>query len=321
MRFSKYIPPLFLRNGHLLTIYPSLFRHINDVSYQRERIATSDEDFLDLDWSIVNSDRLVILSHGLEGRSTRHYILGMVRMLNNIGFDTLAWNFRSCSAEMNHQLRFYHSGETSDLRSVIAHADSANIYKEIILLGFSMGGNQILHFLGKEHDAIPAIVSQAIVISVPMDLASSAQALARPENKLYMKRFMHSLETKVREKAKRFPGELDVQKLSKMKTFRDFDAAYTAPIHGFNSAEDYWEKCSSKQFLSKIKIPTLIINALDDPFLTASCYPYEEARHNQLLTLLTPDHGGHVGFVQFNRQGLYWSEEIVRQRLSYGADL
>ncbi len=307
-------PPWLLRNGHLLTIYPSLFRRIKNITYRRERIVTADDDFLDLDWSIVGGRRLVIISHGLEGSSKRPYVLGMVRAVNDLQMDALAWNFRSCSGEMNRRIRFYHSGETDDLQTVINHALSKNIYDAIILVGFSMGGNQIVCYLGQKAAALPAILSRAIVFSVPLDLASSALQLARGGfNAVYMRRFMRSLTAKIRQKADRFPGCLKTDGLSRMKTFRDFDDAYTAPIHGFKDAADYWKKCSGKRYLQQVGVPLTIVNAADDPFLGPACYPRAEIAPNPNVSLLIPAHGGHVGFVKCGRR--YGSELLVQKLL------
>ncbi len=252
----------------------------------------------------------MIVSHGLEGNSQRPYVLGMVRAVNDLGLDALAWNFRSCSGEMNRRLRFYHSGVIDDLQTVIAHALTVGRYSEIILVGFSMGGNQILCYVGQEASNLPSEISQAITFSVPLDLKSSAKALAGGTNGIYMRRFMRSLKEKIKTKAAKFPGQLKTDFLSDIKTFKDFDDAFTAPIHGFHDAADYWQKCSSKQFLHTVPIPTTIVNALDDPFLGPACYPYNEADANPKINLYTPTHGGHVGFAKLKRR--YGSEEIVQ---------
>ncbi len=313
---GEYTPPPFLAGGHRLTIYPSLFRKVDDVTYRRERIDTADDDFLDIDWSTVGSDRLVIISHGLEGNSNRPYARGMVRAVNRAGADALAWNFRSCGGEMNRQLRFYHSGAYDDLETVINHAVALKRYKRIDLIGFSMGGNQILLYLALRKSKIPRELLSAVVFSVPVDLAASAMQLARPANTIYMRRFMRQLREKIRLKARRFPGRLDTTGLNKMKTFLDFDNRYTAPMHGFKDARDYWARCGSLTQIPKIDHPTCLINALDDPFLTRSCYPHDLAKKNPHFVLLTPRHGGHAGFVTFNREKLYWSEQLAVKLLN-----
>ena len=304
---SSYRPPLFFRNGHLLTIYPNLFRLVRGVTYLRQRVTTPDDDFLDLDWSTVGAARVAVVAHGLEGNSTRPYILGMVRTLNRHGWDAVVWNFRSCSGEPNRKLRFYHSGDTQDLQTVLTHVLKKNGYQKAALIGFSLGGNVILKYLGEQTQPINAAIGAAVVFSVPCDLAASAMKMARPENAVYMERFMRLLHEKVLAKMQMFPGEI-ADHFSRMRTFEDFDEYYTAPLHGFRSAADYWEKASSKPLLAQIAVPTLLVNALDDPFLAPPCYPRQEALVSPHLFLETPKSGGHVGFVSFRSGGEYWSE-------------
>jgi hypothetical protein len=252
-------------------------------------------------------NRLVIISHGLEGNANRAYVRGMVRAVNDGGWDALAWNYRSCSGEPNQRLRSYHNGVTDDLAWVIRHAAQTHPYKEIALVGFSLGGNLTLLHLGREQPH--SIVKKAVVFSVPCDLKASAQVLARRVNRLYMKRFLVLLHGKIRAKMKLFPGLIDDAGYEKIRDFKAFDDRYTAPIHGFENAEDYWEKCSSKPYIPGIRVPTLIVNAKNDPFLPLACFPVEEAASNSRVSLVMPDSGGHVGFVSFNRENRYWSEQ------------
>lgn len=304
---NKYTPPLFFGNGHFQSIFPALFRKVDSIRYKRERIATFDNDFLDLDWSTNNHKRLAIISHGLEGNTGRAYVKGMVRAVNRGGWDCLAWNFRSCSEEPNRLLRSYHNGVTDDLSWVISHARQKHPYKEIALIGFSLGGNLTLLYLGRE---IPdPIIKKAVVFSVPCDLKKSAELLSKPSNRLYMKRFLVLLHQKIKAKMKIMPGLIDDNGYKDIKDFKAFDDRYTAPIHGFKNAFDYWEKCSSKPFIPDIKVSTLIVNAMNDPFLPRACFPVKEAANNREVTLLMPESGGHVGFVSFNREKLYWSEK------------
>jgi predicted alpha/beta-fold hydrolase len=303
---SDYRAPLLYRNGHMHTIIPTLFRKVEGVDYQRERIATPDDDFLDLDWSKVRGDSLAIISHGLEGHTGRAYIKGMVRAVNAAGIDALAWNFRSCSEEPNRCFRLYHNGATDDLDMVVRHA--AETYSRIFLVGFSMGGNLSLLYLGKHEFTLPHGLKGCVVFSVPCDLTDAAMALERRENSIYMKRFLKLLREKVKMKQMQFPGRIDDLNYEQLKTFKDFDDRYTAPLHGFDSAEDYWQKCSSGPWLAKINVPTLIVNSNDDPFLQGGCYPVEQCRKNPVLSLEITHHGGHVGFVGAGNDGIYWSE-------------
>lgn len=309
MNGSEYRPPLLYRSAHLQTIYPTLFRKPVLITSRRERVQTPDADFLDLDWSPTSgSQRLAVLTHGLEGHSRGHYCQGMAAALQRAGWDVLAWNFRGCSGEPNQQLESYHSGATGELQLVLDHVFAKHDYKSVALIGFSLGGNLMLKYLGEQGHAIDPRIQAAVAISVPCDLAGSAKQLEAWQNRIYMRRFMRTLSAKVREKAARFPARITTDGLEQMRTFAQFDDAYTAPIHGFKNAEDYWARCSCLQVLKDIPIPTLLINAVDDPFLTPECYPHEAAAENEFFHLETPRHGGHLGFVAFNKTEEYWSE-------------
>lgn len=305
---SSYRPPLLLGNGHLQTIYPSFFRTLPYDLYTRERITTPDDDFLDLDWARVGGRSLAILSHGLEGSSHRPYMIGMARAMNRMGWDALAWNYRGCSGEINRQLRFYHNGSIDDLETVVQHACRSGRYDRIALIGFSLGGNLTLVYLGSKAAALDCRLEKAVVFSVPCDLAGAARCLSRCRNRLYMVQFLESLHEKIRRKMTVLPGKLDDAGYEHIRTFKDFDDRYTAPLHGFASAEDYWRMCSSSRFLSSISLPTLIVNAKNDPFLSAGCYPIEAASSSPFVHLEMPRSGGHVGFVRFVKDGSYWSE-------------
>lgn len=308
----EYTAPRFLFNAHLETIYPSLIRRVKIQPYRRERIATPDDDFLDLDWIEGGSRKLMIISHGLEGSSTRPYVKGIARAGFMNGFDVLAWNFRGCGGEMNRQLRFYHSGATDDLEIVIRHVIDLGKYDEIALCGFSLGGNLTLKYLGERE--VRPLIKGCVVFSVPVHLISSCAKISQPSNWIYANRFLKSLKKKVLMKHALFP-ELDISVLPQIKTIQTFDDRYTAPLHGFENAADYYEKNSSLYFLKNITVPTLIINAQNDPFLSERCFPEEELRNHPAVRLEVPLRGGHVGFAQFIKGGLYWSEERAIQFL------
>lgn len=305
---SSFQPPFYLRNTHLQTVYPNIFRRVKGVSYRRSRIETPDNDFIDLDFSFGDSDKAVVIAHGLEGCSGRPYVLGLVKALNAAGWDAVAWNFRGCSGEPNLQLRSYHSGDTGDLETVLCHVLQNCHYRHLALAGFSIGGNIILKYLGEREKTVDSVICGAVVLSVPCDLHGAAMKMAEPSNRLYMWRFLRMLHEKIRAKMDRFSGLIDDHDYRHIRTFKDFDDRYTAPLHGFKDAEDYWAGAASKPFLRRISVPTLLINALDDPFLPQTCYPYEEADKNPFFHLETPEYGGHVGFVSFKDNGRYWSE-------------
>ena len=303
---EDYLPPFFLFSPHLETIYPALLRRVTLTSYKRERIKTPDDDFLDLDWLQKDSDSVVIISHGLEGNSTRPYMKGMAKALSDGGFDVCALNLRGCSGEMNRQLRFYHSGATDDLHTVVEHIISTKRYRSIYLVGFSLGGNITLKYLGEHH--ADNIIAKAVAISVPMDLRTSCEKISLPGNRIYANRFLRSLKNKILIKSRQ-RNELDPSALAGIKTLTDFDDCYTAPLHGFRSALDYYEQCSSLRYVNDIRTPTLIINTLNDPFLSKECFPAALLKNHPFVNLQILSRGGHVGFAQFNKNGLYWSEQ------------
>lgn len=255
----------------------------------RERLELADGDFLDLDWCIRGGGRLAVLCHGLEGSSRDHYMRGMTRALGARGWDVLAWNYRGCGGEPNRLLSSYHSGKTDDLDAVIRHALTTRDHRTIDLVGFSLGGNLILKYLGESPGRTDRRLRRAVVFSVPCDLACSAGALSKWRNRLYMGRFLRALTEKLAEKDRRFPGRIDLSGLEKMSTFAEFDDRFTAPLHGFQSALDYWSRSSSRQFLNALSVPTLLVNAANDPFLGPRCYPFAEAEANPRLFLEVPD--------------------------------
>jgi uncharacterized protein len=306
---SSYRPFWPFTNCHVQTVFPTLFRKVEAPSYVRRRIDTPDGDFVDLDFSSVGAGRAAVVLHGLEGDSQRSYIRGMVRALNRGNWDAVAMNFRGCSGEPNRTPRLYHSGETEDLRHVVSYLRSHHSYRELALVGFSLGGNVVLKYLGEESEAGKPIITRAAAFSVPCDLTSSGVRFAQIENRLYLKRFLKMLHGKIRDKMKIMPDRINDQGFDRIKSFTQFDDRYTAPIHGFESAEDYYRKASSKPFTPGIRVPTLLVNAADDPFLGPDCFPVGEAGDNPNLFLEIPSHGGHVGFVALNNNNEYWSEQ------------
>ncbi|GAB3509234.1 alpha/beta fold hydrolase [Spirosoma knui] len=307
---SSYQPPARLWNGHLQTIIPSLFRKVT-VPYVRERIDTPDDDFLDLDWaygsatedvtpeaapvSSTPSGPLVILSHGLEGSSTSQYLAGMARHLTQNGYDCLAWHYRSCSGELNRQQRFYHIGETGDLHFVIQYALKRG-YQTIHLMGFSAGGNVTLKYLGERSHTLDPAIQRAVVFSVPVDLMGSAERLERWDSLVYNYRFNRTLKRKVLQKAEAMPGVFSTATVQKARSIREFDNLFTAPQNGFRDVTDYYTRSSSLQFIPTIRIPTLLVNAKNDPFLSPECFPKTLAQELSTVWMEFPAQGGHCGF-------------------------
>lgn len=291
-----YNPSIFLRNGHFATITAHIlrkpvFEYTKSIEWQ-----TSDGDLLSVDHFSQNNKKAVIMLHGLEGHSKRPYMLGMAGKAKSIGYDVLALNFRSCGGKMNIKPRFYHSGETEDLRFVVRKVESEFNYSEIVLIGFSLGGNVLLKYLGEEKSSITKRIKSAVAVSVPVDLATSALEIERFQNRLYLNRFLRSLKQKVRLKMEVYPGAADWQSGLKAKTFHAFDDAVTAPLHGFKSVQHYYSAASSLPDLESIAIPVLLLSSANDSFLSKNCFPKEQEVTNPNFHYYYPSHGGHVGF-------------------------
>jgi len=276
LQSSSYQRPNYLFNGHLETVYPAIFRQVELSPTSKERVETHDGDFLEIDWHQQGNSKLVVISHGLEGNSSRAYILGMAN-----------------------------SGATYDLDTIIQHASPK--YEEIFLIGFSLGGNLTLKYLGEKRTRIPKI-KKGVAISVPLDLGSSCDQISKTAFGLYTKRFLKTLRQKVEKKAKLFPAEFDLTKFSTIQTLRDFDDTFTGPLHGFFDAEEYYQTNSSLQFLPDISVPTLVINAQNDPFLSKTCFPSDLAKKLDQVNFEFPKHGGHVGFMCADSNKTFYSE-------------
>ena len=283
-------------SAHLQTILPSLLRRVPGVVYERERLTLTDGDFVDLDWLDRGSKKLVIITHGLEGDSSRHYVKGTARLFAQAGWDVLAWNCRSCSGEMNRAFRLYNHGEIGDIGEVIAHALTIRSYDKVTLIGYSMGGNITLKYLGVHGRQVPDVIRRAAAISAPTDLHASARMLDLPSNRFYRNRFMKKLVLKMRRKAELFPGRLDLSSLQQVRVWRDFDEAFSAPINGYRDAEDFYTQASAVNFMPGITVPTLLLNAQNDPILSPECSPGWLAETHPHIYLETPSTGGHVGF-------------------------
>lgn len=288
-------PPIGQFNGHLQTIIPSLFRKI-EINYEREKLKLPDDDFLLLDWSKANkpTKKILIASHGLEGDSSQQYIKGLAKVFNQDDYDVLAWNFRSCGGQMNKKPKFYSQEDTSDFLEVIHHVLYEYAYDEIVLAGFSLGGAMTLRYCAKQGEAINKRIKATITASVPLDLKECVDQLNRPQNRIYRRRFLSSLEHKVSQKK----SLLGFNCTKAFKTFQEFDNIYTASHFGYENALDYYVKSSVRPILDKIAIPSLIVQAKNDPFLTPHCFDLGVGESNSNLKLVVTKYGGHVGFAQ-----------------------
>lgn len=303
---ESYKPGLLLRNGHLNTLNAYLFRKQKHPAFIRERITTPDDDFLDLDRIIQGSRKLAILLHGLEGSTNSQYIIGMTNNLARAGFDVIALNHRSCSGEMNLKKSFYHSGFVDDF--VFLLEKYHQLYESVTAIGYSLGANVLLRYAGLYADNHPTNLNRILAVSAPCDLHGSSLRLLETQNKIYAYQFLKTLKHKIFLKSTIFP-DVDASQFSKVKTLWDFDEYYTAPLHGFIDAMDYYTTCSSLQVLHKIAIPTYLISALDDPFLSTTCFPYQQASDNPNFHFIPLKYGGHVGFSYVN--SLSYADKLI----------
>ena len=271
-----------------------------------------DSDFLDLDWSFtqnnINTDKLVVCVHGLEGHARRPYMAGMMKRFNQEGYDAVGINLRGCSDEHNRKLACYHSGFTDDLAYIIDEIVVAGRYKNIVIVGFSVGGNIVLKYGGEKSQNLPKEVKSIISFSVPCDLEAGSIELEKKHNRFYQWQFLVTLKQKARAKFKLFPNAFNLEEALKAQYFRQFDDHFTAPVNGFLDATDYWTKASSLPYLPKIVVPTLLVNAADDSFLSPTCFPIDFAKTSDIFHLEIPKFGGHLGFMSFDTEGYLWTE-------------
>jgi predicted alpha/beta-fold hydrolase len=284
------------------------------VRFERERLELADGDFLDLDW-VKDADGipargdgpLVVVLHGLEGCAQSGYALEMYRALFRVGLDAVGMNFRSCSGEANRLPRMYHSGDTGDLTHVLDLLAGRLGSRPTGAVGFSLGGNVLLKYLGEQKKNTP--IRAAAAISVPFDLGAGADHLERGFGKVYRYYLVRRLMRKVRAKVHLLDGVLNLERASAARTFREFDDAVTAVLHGFEDADDYYRRSSSRQFVPRVSIPTLIVHAEDDPFLPPGTIRQDPVQANPHLTLRITPRGGHVGFVSGSpRSPVFWAE-------------
>ncbi|NJN34926.1 MAG: alpha/beta fold hydrolase [Saprospiraceae bacterium] len=306
---STYRPPLTFKNPHVNTIYAALMRRAPYPEFKRERIDTPDGDFLDLDWSktTIISDKIVICTHGLEGGARKPYMRGMMHRFNLAGFDALGINLRGCSGEDNRFLSGYHSGRSDDLAHVVNYVSTKN-YRQIVLIGFSIGGNITLKYVGEMGEKIPQKISHTIAFAVPCDLSACSLEFEKAKNIVYLMNFLKTLREKAFIKARKYPNQVNRAAISRAFTFRAFDDAFTAPVNGYRDAQEYWQKASCLPFLKNIAVPTLLVSAKDDSFLAPSCYPIALAKSKSNFFLEMPEKGGHMGFMSPDTEGYLWSE-------------
>ena len=317
MKVLPFTPAKGLGSAHLQTLFPALFRRQKRVEAAVERFELEDGDFLDCYWyGKANSDAsrpIVILFHGLQGSFRSGYIQGMMRALKGSGYSTVLMHFRGCSGRPNRLARSYHSGDTADATAWIGELRRRYPHTPLYAVGYSLGGNMLLKLLGEQGSDSP--LSAAVSISAPMQLEASAGRMERGFSRLYQHYLLRELKSSLMQKYETHPMQtligLEKKAIGKIRNFRTFDGLYTAPIHGFRSADDYYRKSSAKQYLKRIRTPVLVIQARDDPFMTEEVLP-DASEISEAVRLEVYPHGGHVGFVGGTLlRPEYWLEQRV----------
>jgi len=311
---SAFRPAWWLPGPHLQTLFPSLLRRRRPPPLARERLNLPDGDFLDLEWTDRTAGSVVLILHGLEGSLESHYTGGMLAALARHGYNACLMYLRGCSGEPNLRPYSYHSGKTEDLDFVVRAIQDRLPGKPLAIIGFSLGGNILLKWLGEQGEAAPA--SQAVAISVPFDLNQAALRLEHGLSRIYQRHLLKKLHDSARKKARSHPLPWPIERINELRTFRRFDNEITAPLNGFRDVDDYYTRASSKQYLKSIRVPTLLIQARDDPFLPASALPQDDEL-GPAVTLELSGRGGHVGFISGNNplRPQYWLENRVIRHL------
>jgi predicted alpha/beta-fold hydrolase len=307
---SDFRAPWWLRSAHLQTIFGPVFRRPPAIGLRRERIELADGDFLDLDWTPGTRGPVVVVLHGLEGSSDSPYARGMLEAVHARGWRGVVMHFRGCSGVPNRLPRSYHSGDTSDLAETIQRLRDRQDAPALAVVGYSLGGNVLLKWLGEQGPGAP--VAAAVAVSVPYTLSLAADRLAKGLSRIYQRRLIADLCAKLQRKFSHSDSPIDLELAGSSRDFWEFDDRVTAPLHGFDGVHDYYTRASSRQYLSGIRVPTLMLHAADDPFMTPGVLPPggELAPGVRLEVSAT---GGHVGFVhgKLPWRPRYWLEERI----------
>ena len=314
---TSYRSPGWLPGGHAQTIYPLLIRP-DPLPYHRERWETPDGDFIDVDWTDAPAARqprdsrpLLILFHGLEGSSSSYYAITLMGAAAAIGWSGMVVNFRGCSGESNRLARAYHSGDSEEIDWILRRLRALSPLRPLYAVGVSLGGNALLKWLGEREASTRDYLQAAAAVSAPLDLTACGHHLARGFNRVYTRHFLHTLKRNAAAKLCRHPGIFDERRMIAASNLYEFDDVVTAPLHGFNGAEDYWRRASSKPWLAGIRLPTLVLNARNDPFLPAQALP-TPSQVAASVQLEFPRQGGHVGFVTGSLPGqLDWLPQRI----------
>lgn len=312
---SAFRPAWWLRGNHAQTLWPALFRRRRKLAIRWEKLELGDGDFLDLAWSGPEDGPVVLFFHGLQGSIHSHYATGIMHLLNRCGFRVCLMHFRGCGREPNRLPISYHSGKTDDPQLLLEHVRDKYGQDPYAAVGVSLGGNVLLKWLGEQGDKSP--LQRAVAISVPFQLDAAANRLESGLSRLYQRHLVNSLRSTYRRKFARIRSPLEVD-LKRLNTFRLFDDQVTAALHGFKGVDDYYARCSSRQFIPRIRVPTLILHARDDPFMFPDTPPEAEELPEQ-VSLEIPRAGGHLGFVSgaVPGWGHYYAEQRVAEWLAF----
>ncbi|HZE98136.1 MAG TPA: alpha/beta fold hydrolase [Planctomycetota bacterium] len=295
-----YRSPWWLPGRHVQTIYPYLVLRPEPPDYRRERVESADGDFLDFDWmepaGAARNAPLLVLFHGLEGSSRSHYSIAILRAAAARGWRGVVPHWRGCGGEPNRLARAYHSGDHAELGAMLEAVRVRTGPAQLVAAGVSLGGNVLLNWLGREPDRSRAWLRAAASVSAPIDLVASGRALDRGLNRIYARNFLKTLVPRALEKLKQFPGLYDADRVRRVDTIHDFDDLVTAPLHGFSGVLDYWTRAASKPWLKHIALPTLVLNARNDPFIPGESLPAAADASGDVV-LDQPARGGHMGFV------------------------
>lgn len=317
---SEYRAPRWLPGGNAQTIFP-YFTNLNAaIVYQRERWELADGDFIDIDWLEGAANKpLVVLFHGLEGSSSSHYALSIMHFLKLFGWWGAIVHFRGCSGTPNRLPRAYHAGDSLEINNMLQHVIQRNdsyqqsTNKVCYAIGISLGGNALLKWLGEQETQASNLIAGAVAVSAPLDLTAAGKVLDTGFNKVYTHHFLTTLKQKALRKSQQFPGLLDSQAIAACHSLYEFDNLVTAPLHGFKNTDDYWHQSSSKPWLASIHVPTLLINARNDPFLPEHVLP-DQSAVSAAVSLEFPQQGGHVGFIRGSFPGkLDWLPQRIMQ--------
>ncbi len=311
----SFTPPFWLRHRHAQTIYGSLWVPAPAIPWKRETWTCPDGDFIHVDrWGETHDGPTLVIFHGLEGSTESSYVKVMAHHAKQKGWNVVAPNFRGCSGIINRAPRLYHAGDSGEIHWILTQLKEMSS-TPLFAAGISLGGNMLLKWLGEQGDAAKKLLTAAAAIAPPLELAKVGRHLDTGFNRIYSRHFLASLKLKAREKFLQYPGLFDIESVLRATTLREFDDHFMAPLHGFSGVEDYWKRASSRPWLQAITVPTLLLNAQDDPFIPADAHlPQQECP--PAIQLDQQKHGGHVGFVSAPFPGrLHWMPERILRHL------